>query len=107
MIYKFGNCELDTDLYALHRDGQRIHIRQKAYRLLNYLLENRNRVVSKNELCDSVWDGRCVSDTTIESTVMTARQAVGDSGETQQIIQTLQCYGYRFVVPLEASQSPP
>lgn len=103
MIYKFSNCELDTDLYALRRDGQRIHIRQKAYRVLNYLLEHRNRVVSKEDLCNSVWHGRCVSDTTIESTVMAARRAVGDSGEAQCIIQTLQCFGYRFVVPLMAS----
>ncbi|MGI9334815.1 MAG: winged helix-turn-helix domain-containing protein [Gammaproteobacteria bacterium] len=105
MIYKFGDCELNTDLYALRRDGQCIHIRRKVYLLLNYLLEHRDRVVSKEDLCDSIWDGRHVSNTTIESTVMAARRALGDSGETQRVIQTLPCYGYRFVLPLDAIQS--
>lgn len=89
----------------LRRNGRRIHIRPKVYRVLNYLLENRNHVVSKDELCETVWNGRCISNTAIESTVMAARRATGDSGKTQRIIQTLPCHGYHFVMPINCTLS--
>lgn len=97
MVYFFADCELDTELFALRRDGQTLALRPKAYRLLLYLVENRHRVVSKQELCDAVWQGRIISEATLESTVMAVRQALGDTPRTHEFIQTLYGHGYRFV----------
>ncbi len=102
MIYAFGDCEFHSELYTLTRAGQQIHLRPKVYRTLTYLIEHRDRVVSKDELGNSVWDGRFVSNTTIESTVKAVRRAAGDSGEVQRVIKTLTRQGYRFVAPIES-----
>lgn len=108
MRYTFADCLLDTEAFTLHRGRHAVHIRPKVYRTLIYLLENRHRVVSRQELCDIVWNGRFISNTTIESTVMTTRRAVGDSGDAQRIIRTLPIHGYRFiadVVPEDLTHS--
>ena len=68
-----------------------------------YLLEHRDRVVSREELCAQVWPGQFVSQATLEGVIRLVRQAVGDSGRTQSIIQTLHGHGYRFVAPVEES----
>jgi DNA-binding winged helix-turn-helix (wHTH) protein len=97
MIYRFSDCELDTEMYTLHRAGQRIPLRPKALHMLRVLLEVRHRVVSKEELCAAVWPNQAISDATLSSTLRAVRQAVGDSGEAQRYIYTLPGYGYRFI----------
>jgi TolB-like protein/DNA-binding winged helix-turn-helix (wHTH) protein len=97
MIYAFGDCELDTGLYSLQRAGQTIRLRPKAFRVCLYLLEHRDRVVSRDELCAQVWRGQFISQATLEGVIRVVRQAVGDSGQAQSVIQTLHGYGYRFV----------
>jgi TolB-like protein/DNA-binding winged helix-turn-helix (wHTH) protein len=101
MNYAFGDCELDTCLYTLQRAGQTIRLRPKVFRVCLYLLEHRDRVVSREELCTQVWSGQFISQTTLEGVIRAVRQAVGDSGQTQAIIQTLHGYGYRFVADVE------
>jgi TolB-like protein/DNA-binding winged helix-turn-helix (wHTH) protein len=101
MNYRFGDCELDTDLYILQRGGKAIRLRPKVFRVCLYLLEHRDRVVSREELCQQVWSGQFISQTTLEGVIRAVRQAVGDSGQTQSIIQTLHGYGYRFVAPVQ------
>src|SRR5262245_26061598 len=101
MNYIFGDCELDTSLYTLQRAGQGIRLRPKVFRVCLYLLEHRDRVVSREELCTQVWSGQFISQTTLEGVIRAVRQAVGDSGHTQAIIQTLHGYGYRFVAHVE------
>jgi TolB-like protein/DNA-binding winged helix-turn-helix (wHTH) protein len=101
MNYRFGDCELDTGLYVLQRGGKTIRLRPKVFRVCLYLLEHRDRVVSREELCQQVWSGQFISQTTLEGVIRAVRQAVGDSGQTQSIIQTLHGYGYRFVAPVE------
>lgn len=65
IIYRFGNCELDTARQELCRDGD-LHVPEpQVLSVLLLLLENRNRVVTKSELFDEVWDGRTVSDTAL------------------------------------------
>jgi DNA-binding winged helix-turn-helix (wHTH) protein/predicted ATPase len=100
MIYVFADCELDTCLYTLHRDGRLLRLRPKVYQVLTYLLLHRDRLVSKQELCEQIWSARAISDSAIENTVKAIRQATGDNGRTQQIIQTSYGYGYRFVAPV-------
>jgi len=97
MIYRFGDCTLDTNLYTLQRGGQTFRLRLKVFRMCLYLLEHRDRVVPREELCTQVWPGQFVSQATLEGVIRLVRQAVGDSGRTQSIIQTLHGHGYRFV----------
>jgi TolB-like protein/DNA-binding winged helix-turn-helix (wHTH) protein len=101
MNYVFGDCELDTGLYTLRRAGQTIRLRPKVFRVCLYLLEHRDRVVSREEMCAQVWSGQFISQTTLEGVIRAVRQAVGDSGQAQGIIQTLYGYGYRFVADVE------
>jgi TolB-like protein/DNA-binding winged helix-turn-helix (wHTH) protein len=101
MIYCFGDCTLDTSLYSVQRGGQSIRLRPKVFRACLYLLEHRGRVVSREELCAQIWPGRCVNQATLEGVIRSVREALGDSGRTQGIIQTLRGYGYRFVAGIE------
>jgi DNA-binding winged helix-turn-helix (wHTH) protein len=101
MIYRFADCALDTQLYTLHRAGQSTRLPPKVFEVLCYLIEHRDRVVSKQELCDQVWEGLVISDATMESCLRAVRLTVGDSGQAQRIIQTQHGYGYRFVADIE------
>jgi TolB-like protein/DNA-binding winged helix-turn-helix (wHTH) protein len=103
MIYHFGDCALDTRLYSVQRGGQCIRLRPKVFRACLYLLEHRDRVVSREELCAQVWPGRLVNPATLEGVIRSVRQALGDSGRAQGIILTRHRYGYRFVAEVEES----
>src|SRR5271163_2759023 len=69
----------------------------QVFDLLIYLVKNRDRVVSKDDLLSSIWGGRSVSDSTLTSRINAARKAVGDSGEEQKLIRTIARKGFRFV----------
>jgi predicted ATPase/DNA-binding winged helix-turn-helix (wHTH) protein/class 3 adenylate cyclase len=107
MIYRFVDCALDTQLYTLARAGQSTRLAPKVFEVLCYLIEHRDRVVSKQELCDRVWEGFAISDATLESCLRAVRLRVGDNGQAQRIIQTQRGHGYRFVadVTVETSRS--
>jgi TolB-like protein/DNA-binding winged helix-turn-helix (wHTH) protein/Tfp pilus assembly protein PilF len=101
MIYRFGDCELDTSLYTLQRGGKTTRLRPKVFRVCLCLLEHRDRVVTREELCAQVWPDQFISQATLEGVIRTVRQVVGDSGHAQGVIQTLHGYGYRFVAAVE------
>jgi DNA-binding winged helix-turn-helix (wHTH) protein/class 3 adenylate cyclase len=107
MRYVFADCLLDTQLYTLYRAGRAIPLRPKAFHVLHYLLEQRDHLVSKEELCAHVWPAQFISDATIESCIKRARQAIGDTGRAQQLIQTRRGYGYRFVGAVEERPEAP
>src|SRR6267154_1815440 len=88
---------LDTDRRELHRGSAQIAVEPQVFDLLIYLMQNRERVVSKDDLIASVWGGRTVSDSTLTSRINAARKAVGDSGEQQKLIRTIARKGLRFV----------
>jgi DNA-binding winged helix-turn-helix (wHTH) protein len=96
----FGDCTLDTDLYALYRVDRPVLLRAKVFQVLHYLLTHRGRVVSKQELCEQVWAGQVISDAAVEGVVKAVRQAVGDTGRAQWCIQTRRGHGYWFVAPV-------
>ncbi len=108
MRYVFADCILDTRLYTLYRGGTAMRLRPKAFHVLQYLLEHRDHVVSKDELCAQVWPGQFISDATLEGCITLARRAIGDSGQGQRLIVSRRGYGYRFVgvVQEEAAQPP-
>src|ERR1700682_5732986 len=97
MIYQFGPFELDLAAVEL-RDGDKIcNLEPQVFALLALLVENRERLVSKEEIIDKVWDGRVVSDAAVASRVKSARQAPGDNGKAQRISRAYHGQGYRFV----------
>jgi TolB-like protein/Tfp pilus assembly protein PilF len=87
---------LDTDRRELRRGSEAMAVEPQVLDLLIYLVENRDRVVSKDDLIASVWGGRIVSDTTLTSRIYAARRAVGDSGRSQMLIRTVARKGVRF-----------
>ena len=97
MQFIFDNQTLDTERRELLRDGAPIPVQPQVFDLLVYLVQNRDRVVSKEDLIGQVWDGRTVSDSTFTSRVNAARTAVGDSGRDQKLIRTISRKGLRFV----------
>jgi pimeloyl-ACP methyl ester carboxylesterase/DNA-binding winged helix-turn-helix (wHTH) protein len=97
MIFVFGDCEIDCDRRELRRDGVPIRVEPQVFDVLVQLIRHRNRVVSKDELMQAVWQGRVVSEDTLTSRIGAARRAVGDSGGRQQLIRTVPRRGFRFL----------
>lgn len=97
MIYAFSDCTLDLKLFELRRAGVVRPLEPQVFDLLRYLIENRERVVTKEDLFETIWKGRIISDATLSSRIKAARQAIGDSGSAQALIQTLHGRGFRFV----------
>jgi len=97
MILIFGDCEIDLERRELRRAGRAVHVEPQVFDLLAYLTQNRDRVVSKDDLIASVWSGRIVSESTLTSRINAARQAIGDSGRNQKVIRTISRRGLRFI----------
>jgi TolB-like protein/cytochrome c-type biogenesis protein CcmH/NrfG len=93
----FADYTLDTDRRELRRGPEHIAVEPQVFDLLIFLVQNRKRVVSKDDLIAAVWDGRIVSDSTLTSRINAARKAVGDSGEDQKLIRTIARRGFRFI----------
>ncbi|MGC1696160.1 MAG: winged helix-turn-helix domain-containing protein, partial [Pseudolabrys sp.] len=112
MLYLFDTYALDTDRRELKRGSEPVSLEPQVFDLLVFLIENRERVVSKDDLITSVWRGRTVSDSTLTSRINAARKAIGDSGEEQNLIRTIARKGIRFVgtlggEPVAAPAEPP
>src|SRR5262245_8779026 len=95
--YLFEDCVLDTDRRELRRGADLLSITPQVFDVLAYLIRNRERVVSKNDLIAAVWGGRIVSDAAVTTRINVVRSAIGDSGEDQRLIKTLPRKGFRFV----------
>src|SRR5262249_19310441 len=88
---------MDTDRRELYRGTSQISVEPKVFDLLAYLIRNRERVVSKDDLIAAIWNGRIVSESALTTCINAARSAIGDSGEAQRLIKTLPRKGIRFV----------
>ncbi|MBM3226834.1 MAG: transcriptional regulator, partial [Candidatus Tectomicrobia bacterium] len=106
MLYRFGAYTLDPQCYELRHLGLVCPLEPQVFALLHYLIAHRTRVVTRQELLDHIWAGRFVSNSTLDHRLMQARQAIGDSSQTQRSIQTLRSRGYRFIA-LSKNSSPP
>jgi TolB-like protein/cytochrome c-type biogenesis protein CcmH/NrfG len=102
MTLSFGDYEIDVERRELRRAKTPVHVEPQVFDLLVYLVQNCDRVVSKDDLIASVWGGRIVSDSTLTSRINAARKAVGDSGEDQKLIRTIARKGFRFVGDVRA-----
>jgi adenylate cyclase len=105
MLYRFGDFTLDRDGAELRRAGEPVATEPQVIGLLSYLVENRDRVISKDELIEAVWNGRIVSDATLNSRINSVRRAVGDSGKAQSVNRTHSKQGYRFVANLQSDMT--
>jgi TolB-like protein len=109
MTLSFGDYEIDIERRELTRAKIAVHVEPQVFDLLIYLMQNCDRVVSKDDLIASVWGGRIVSDSTLTSRINAARTAVGDNGENQKLIRTVARKGFRFVGNLrrQSDDGPP
>jgi TolB-like protein/tetratricopeptide (TPR) repeat protein len=103
--YRFGDYVLDPDRRELTRGSGAIAVGPQVFDLLLYLVQNREHVVSKDELLDEVWGGRIVSESTLTTHINAARKAFGDSGQEQRLIRTVARKGFRFVGDVREVQS--
>jgi pimeloyl-ACP methyl ester carboxylesterase len=94
--FYFENNILDLDRRELRRGSDLVALEPQVFDLLIYLMQNRERVVSKDDLIASVWGGRIVSDSTLSTRINAARKALGDSGDEQRLIKTMARKGFRF-----------
>ena len=102
----FEDYAFDTDRRELHRGADVVPTAPQVFDLLDYLIRNRERVVSKDDLVNAIWNGRIVSDAALTTRLNAARSAIGDSGDEQRLIKTLPRKGFRFVGVVHEGDRP-
>jgi DNA-binding winged helix-turn-helix (wHTH) protein/predicted ATPase len=105
MIYAFEDYELDLQRYELRYAGKVVKLEPQVFNVLSYLIQHRDRVVTKEELLAQLWSGRIVGEATLSSRLMAVRRALGDRGREQRVIQTVHGRGYRFIADVEVRES--
>ena len=103
---RFGDYELDQASRELRLNGHIIDVQPQVFDVLVYLVEHRDRMVTKSELLDEVWGTRFVTESALTSRIRSARQAIGDNGRDQNMIKTVHGHGYRFVVDVVDVDGP-
>jgi TolB-like protein len=106
VTFLFGDYALNPDRRELTRGSVVIPTGPQVFDLLVYLVQNRARVVAKDDLLQAVWGGRIVSESTLTSHISAVRKAVGDSGAEQRLIRTVARKGVRFVGDVRELPSP-
>ena len=99
---RFGAFEIDTAAELLRRDGETVHLEPRIFHLLLYLLEHRDRLVTKQDLNEHVWAGAFVTDNAVDRAVARLRKALGDDVHQPRYIETVPTRGYRFVAEMES-----
>lgn len=104
LLYLFEDYVLDTDRHELRLGARAVPVEPQVFDVLTYLIQNRERVVTRDDLLAAVWEGRIVSESTLSSRINAARVALGDSGEDQRLIRTVLRRGFRFVGSVREEQ---
>jgi TolB-like protein len=104
----FGEFEISPETYELRRAGRTVHVEPRVFEVLAHLVANRPRVVTKDELLQTLWPGEFVSDSALSRAVRDARRALGDTGLKERWIQTVHGRGFRFTgeASAEAAKAP-
>ncbi len=105
MRFFFDTYALDTDQRELRHRDTPVPITPQVFDLLDHLVRNRERVVSKDELINSIWHGRAVTDSALTTRINAVRVALGDDGKNQRLIKTLPRKGFRFVAEVREESS--
>jgi TolB-like protein len=104
MVYQFGKFEVDTLNYQLRSDETVVDLEPKVFDLLTFLISNRGKLVTRDELFKNLWPGQVVSDTSLSNQIKAARRAVGDDGKTQRCIKTVHGRGYQFIAQIREQE---
>lgn len=100
-LYQFDSYCLDTKQFLITESGDPCFMEPKCLDLLILILRNRDRVVSKIEILETVWTGRIVTDSTLSTLVKQLRRSLGDNGKDQRLIRTVHSRGYQFIGGVE------
>jgi DNA-binding winged helix-turn-helix (wHTH) protein len=107
VAYYFDDFVLDMQTYELRRGKDRVAMEPQVFDVLALLVSNRDHVVTKDELMEKVWGDKFISEAALNSRVMSARKAIGDTGRDQRLIRTIHGRGYRFVGDVKEQDSRP
>ncbi len=105
MEWTFGPYRLDPDRFELVRSGELVRVEPRVLALLVHLIRHRDRMVTKQDIADAIWQRGPVSDASIASGIRSARRAVGDDGDAQTVIRTVHGRGFRFVAEVQESHA--
>mgnify|MGYP001817906168 FL=1 len=105
-MYSFDEFLVDPKTWKLSRDGREVHLEPVVLKLLIYLIENRERLVTRHELMDTVWGDTVISESALTKAVARLRKALGDDSATHRYLETVHSRGYRFVAVVEEIESP-
>ena len=100
-MYRFDDFLADPETWRLNRGGQEIHLEPVVLKLLIYLIDNRQRLVTRQELMDTVWGDTVISESALTKAVARLRKALGDDSATHRYLETVRSRGYRFVAEVE------
>jgi TolB-like protein/DNA-binding winged helix-turn-helix (wHTH) protein len=101
MRYQFNGFEIDTLQFKLFCAGKAVSIEPKDFDLIVYLIKNRHRTVTRDEIFNVIWQGQVVSDSTLTNHIKSSRKILGDSGDEQNVISTIRGRGYQFIAATE------
>jgi TolB-like protein/Tfp pilus assembly protein PilF len=104
-IYRFAGLELDTARFQVRCAGKPLAVQPQVFDVLHYLVANHDRIVSKDELLDKIWNRRFVSEATLSSRIKAVRQLIGDTGKEQGLLLTVRHRGFRYVGAVEVELS--
>ncbi len=106
MKYRFNDFELDAEKFELRQNGILLAVEPQVFALLRLLVERHEQMVSKDDIVETIWDGRIVSDSSVASRIRLARKVVGDDGVSQHTIRTIHGRGYRFIAEVAGPIEP-
>jgi TolB-like protein/Flp pilus assembly protein TadD len=107
LLYRFENYAVDTDRRELRHGSELVSVEPQVFDLLSYLIRNRERVVSRDDLVEAVWGGRIVSESALTTRINAVRGAIGDSGRDQRLIKTIPRRGVRFIGAVNEVEAKP
>jgi TolB-like protein/DNA-binding winged helix-turn-helix (wHTH) protein len=105
-VYRFDDYVVDPETWRLTRGGQEIHLKPGVLELLIYLIANRGRLVTRQELMDTVWGDTVISESALTKAAARLRKALGDDSASHRYLETVRSRGYRFVAKVEEIESP-
>jgi len=105
MLFEFNNYLIDSTNFRLSKDGKEVEIEPLAFDLLVFLIENKERVITRDEIFESVWSGKQVLDSTLSNHIKILRAILNDNGRTQSVIKTIRGRGYQFIAEEKSEKS--
>lgn len=105
-MYSFGEFQFDPSDGGLNQLGKPVALEPQAIRLLDVLIRHRDRIVSKEDIIEEIWDGRAITDAALNTRIRSVRRALGDAATTSQFIKTFPKRGFQFVAHVSTSEAP-